>query len=297
MMARPLLLSALVMATAHGFHASPAARGLIRAHTSNLRSRGARGRAALLDPTVFDQSSLLLANTSADYTFGGSYASLYATLVLFAISFPGIISLVTRSTKVVPVQKSYMLPGPSATTDAKPLRQAAAEIMAYFQANNYKVESAGETIVFKGLVLKSKSQAFFLSFCLFGGLGCLALVLSIQLPVIGPLEIGSWYYAMCLVSPLAGLYYWNNAPPGEEVRVRLVESDAGDETEVKMQASKEVLELFAMTMNYTEKGKVPLATPPISIALQSLWNYRLMRDVGCAHTGANSRYFRDGARS
>ena len=37
-----------------------------------------------------------------------------------------------------PVQKIYDLPGPANPT-AKPLRQTAAEVMAYFKALNYEV--------------------------------------------------------------------------------------------------------------------------------------------------------------
>jgi hypothetical protein len=45
---------------------------------------------------------------------------------------------------------------------------------------------------------KSKSQAFFLSFCTFLGLGSLALVLSIQFQEIGQ----NWFY-ITLASPYA----------------------------------------------------------------------------------------------
>mmetsp|Transcript_60094 Transcript_60094/g.135876 ORF Transcript_60094/g.135876 Transcript_60094/m.135876 type:complete len:138 (+) Transcript_60094:1-414(+) len=128
--------------------------------------------------------------------------------------------------------------------------------MAYFQANNYKVSDAGETIVFQGIVERSKSQAAFLTTCLFGGLWCLALVLSIQLPKIGPLEIGDWYYLMCLASPYAGYYYWTNAQGDDEARVRISTADDERTTEVTVQASKEELDRFASVMDYDEKGKI-----------------------------------------
>ena len=57
--------------------------------------------------------------------------------------------------------------------------------MAYFQANNYVVENAADVITFKGAVQRSVSQACFLVFCTFIGLGSLALVLQISFPVIG----------------------------------------------------------------------------------------------------------------
>jgi len=173
------------------------------------------------------------------------------------LSFPGIISLVTRSVKISVDQRVYELPGPKALVGTeKPLRQVAAEIMAYFQANNYKVVDAGETIVFKGEVARSVSQACFLSFCMLGGLWCLALVLSISLPTIGPLEVGNYYYAMCALSPYAGYYYWQNAQGNDEVKVRLLASTSEAVTEVTVQASKEVLEQFSSVMDYNEKGKI-----------------------------------------
>lgn len=202
-------------------------------------------------------ASMLLAQTAADFEFSGSYASLYATLGLYMLSFPGLISLVKRSVKVQMDQKTYAMPGPSSdSADAKPLRQVAAEIMAYMQANQYKVVEAGETIVFKGVVERSTSQAFFLSFCTFIGMATLALVLQIQVPKIGPIEIGSYWFLSTLVAPYAGVYYWQNNQKEDEVRIRIETSDSETETEVTVQASKEELEKFAMTMDYNEKGMI-----------------------------------------
>ena len=48
------------------------------------------------------------------------------------------------------------------------------------KANNYEVVEAGEVITFRGLVQRSKSQAFFLIFCTALGMASLALVLQIQ---------------------------------------------------------------------------------------------------------------------
>lgn len=48
------------------------------------------------------------------------------------------------------------------------------------KANNYEVQEAGETITFRGLVARSTSQAFFLTFCTALGMASLALVLQIQ---------------------------------------------------------------------------------------------------------------------
>lgn len=42
---------------------------------------------------------------------------------------------------------TYELPGPASTEEgAESVKQTAAKIIAYFQANNYKIKEAGETI-------------------------------------------------------------------------------------------------------------------------------------------------------
>lgn len=53
------------------------------------------------------------------------------------------------------------------------------------KANNYEVLEAGETIIFRGLVQRSTSQAFFLTFCTLLGMASLALVLQIQFQDLG----------------------------------------------------------------------------------------------------------------
>lgn len=53
------------------------------------------------------------------------------------------------------------------------------------KANNYEVAEAGETIVFRGLVARSTSQAFFLTFCTACCMATLALVLQIQFQDVG----------------------------------------------------------------------------------------------------------------
>ena len=52
-------------------------------------------------------------------------------------------------------------------------------------ANNYEVADAGEKIVFKGVVQRSLSQAFFLVFVTAMSMATLALVLNIQFVDLG----------------------------------------------------------------------------------------------------------------
>ena len=70
---------------------------------------------------------------------------------------------------------------------------------------------------FEGTIQPSISQAAYITFCTFLGLGSTALVLAIVLP-----EVGNWWYALTLASPLAGQFYWSQAERNELVRVKMV---------------------------------------------------------------------------
>jgi hypothetical protein len=68
------------------------------------------------------------------------------------------------------------------------------------KANNYEVVEAGETIIFRGLVQRSRSQAFFLVFCTAIALASLALVLQIQFQDLGTLSdlLVSSFFNWCM---------------------------------------------------------------------------------------------------
>merc|ERR1712228_819456 len=110
--------------------------------------------------------------------------------------------------------------------NGKDLRQQAAEIMAYMKANNYEVVEAGKTIIFRGIVQRSTSQAFFLVFCTALGMASLALVLQIQFQNLTLPGIGepNWFYLM-LVSPYAGIYYWSSGDRLDDIKVKLASND------------------------------------------------------------------------
>ena len=184
-------------------------------------------------------------------TFGGSNLSLYFTLALYVLTLPGLYSLVTRSVKTKPTQKVYDIPGP-ANPSAKPLRQTAAEVMAYFKSMNYEVVAAEEVITFRGVVGRSNSQSFFLTFCTFMGLGSLGLVLQTLSPDI----IGGKAYFLTLLSPYAGFFYWKNAQRTDEVKVKIETSDDDQVTSIIAEGGKEDLERFSKTLQLPERGKV-----------------------------------------
>ncbi|GMH80316.1 hypothetical protein TL16_g08498 [Triparma laevis f. inornata] len=153
-------------------------------------------------------------------------------------------------------RKTFITPGE--LSNGRSLRQVAGEIMAYFKANNYEVSSAGETIKFKGLVAKSTSQAFFLTFCTALCLASLALVLQIsfidtKMPLIGG-DI-NWFY-LVLLSPYAGVYYWKSGDREDEFECKLVESDDQMEVEVNVLGDEEEIERMWRKLELEEKGMV-----------------------------------------
>lgn len=123
--------------------------------------------------------------------------------------------------------------------------------------NNYEVVEAGETITFRGIIQRSSSQAFFLTFCTALGMLSLALVLQIQfqdleLPVIGK---PNWFL-LALLSPYAGLYYWRAGDRVDDCQVKLSTNEEETENEIAVQGSEEELERFWRTLELQEKGMV-----------------------------------------
>lgn len=260
--------------TAEGFLHRPALHG----HGAVKRSAAARTVTRMVvdpsDALAFAHNFLADAASAPEPSY--SKASYYTTLSLYALSFPGLLSQIRRSVKSEPKTRVFEIPGPEAeaidavgtaarqaaqkaleegteapkmTVGGKPLKETAAEIVAYFQANNYEVADADETITFRGLAGRSTSQVFFLTFITFLGLGSLGLVLSIQFP-----SIGNYWYALALLSPYAGIYYWQNASKENEAAVKLETTDDAKTTDITVRAEKEELDRFQEVLGYPIKG-------------------------------------------
>lgn len=193
--------------------------------------------------------------TSGEVTY--SKASYYVILGLYLTSFPGLWSTIKRSTKAKLKKKTFVSNGANVSEGGLNLREQAGEIMAYMKANNYEVVEAGETITFKGIVQRSISQACFLVFCSFVGLASLALVLGIQfntleLPFIGT---PNWYY-MCLLSPYAGVYYWQSGDRVDEFSIKLETNDEETENSISVLGSEDEMERMWRALEWQEKGMV-----------------------------------------
>ena len=215
--------------------------------------------------TAADQSTAAAAavdsaSTSSSFNPTYSKASYYTTLALYVASFPGLWSQIKRSTKAKVKRKTYVSDGEmskTTTTGGKSQRQQAGEIMAYMKANNYEVAEAGETITFRGLVARSTSQAFFLTFCTALGMASLALVLQIQfqdleLPVIGK---PNWFL-LTLLSPYAGIYYWKSGDRVDDMKVKLSTNDDETLNEITIEGNDEEIDRMWRTLDLREKGMV-----------------------------------------
>eukprot|EP00898_Chlorokybus_atmophyticus_P001036 jgi/Chlat1/1933/Chrsp153S02257 len=205
--------------------------------------------AAALTPLFVDTAVAHAADVATEAAEGGINigASYWTALGLFALSLPGLWSLIKRSTKSKVKRRVFQVDGPS----MKPLKSLARDISTFFLSNNYRVAEAGETIVFEGNVAPSRGQAAFLTFCAFMGLGSTALVLSIAQPA-----IGSNAYYLTLFSPLAGGYYWQRASRKEQMRVKMITADDDSTTDVVVEGDEEEIERFRKTLQFMEKDKV-----------------------------------------
>lgn len=120
---------------------------------------------------------------------------------------------------------------------------SAGEISAYFRAMNFEPKPSGEKITFVGTMGRSRGQAAFLTFITFLSMASLAIVLTISNPLVAVNEFSPWY-ALTLLSPLAGVYYWTNAVKEITVEMKLEESEDGKTLEITTVGQKEELERF-----------------------------------------------------
>ncbi|CAM9849083.1 unnamed protein product [Ascophyllum nodosum] len=257
-------------------------RAASRPHPS--RRRTARSSLAMFSPAEVTDATLTAREAISaslpslllgeEASIGYSKFSYYTTLGLYALSFPGLWSVVKRATKTKYKDATYEIPGPASSEEgAESVKQTAAKIIAYFQANNYRILNAGEEITFEGAVEANKGQAFFLVFCTALSFATLALVLQIQFPA-----IGNYWFLLTLLSPYAGVYYWQNASRSEKAKVRLETSEDDMMTELYITGAEEELDRLSKTMGFMEKGKirikgfleqepaeVPVPVPPAAV--------------------------------
>jgi Flp pilus assembly protein TadB len=89
----------------------------------------------------------------------------------------------------------------------------------YFDQRAYRVASvdaATHQVTFQGFVRPSLFLAIFLSVIAGCGILCLSLVLSLLYPT-----LSSIFFALVLLSPAAGLFYWQKAGRREQVSLKV----------------------------------------------------------------------------
>ena len=93
------------------------------------------------------------------------------------------------------------------------------QLQQYFSQRAYRVaavDAASNQVTFEGFVRPSWFLAVFLTLLSAVGILCLALVLAMLLP-----QQGGFFLALVLLSPLAGVFYWQKAGRSEQVSLKL----------------------------------------------------------------------------
>jgi len=124
------------------------------------------------------------------------------------------------------------------------MRSIAGGIVAYFTGLNYMMEESPQQgrIRFVGQLQGSISQALFLTFCLGGAIFAVALLL-VQIFPDGPFGVGpDWWFTPMVISPSAGLYYWQRAFRKDIVELQLGMTDDFMQTSLVILGSLETIE-------------------------------------------------------
>lgn len=98
------------------------------------------------------------------------------------------------------------------------------QLRQYFSQRAYRVaavDAERHQLTFEGFVRPSWFLAIFLTFLSATGLLCLALVLSMLVP-----NQGKLFLALAILSPLAGIFYWQKAGRSEQVSLKLEPSSS-----------------------------------------------------------------------
>ena len=120
------------------------------------------------------------------------------------------------------------------------------KLQTYFENRAYKaiaVDKDNNQVTFQGFVQPSWFMAIFLTFLTFFGLFSLALVLVQLYPAIGNL-----FWFLLLLSPVSGIFYWQNAARLEQVLLRI-------ETEFNGQDSYKLITLIGHRDELTQLRK------------------------------------------
>ena len=156
-----------------------------------------------------------------------------STLVLTLLSAIGLVFFIRASVKDRRETRDILLPfAPSEAFDY---------LLKHFQSRSYQVIRQvlqTQTIVLQGFVPPSLFLCLFLTLLAAIGFFSLGLVLSITVPA----GENTWY-SLALLSPLAGLFYWQRAGRTEQISIA-PQSITGDETIARVEAHRDELRIL-----------------------------------------------------
>ncbi|MGB3401701.1 MAG: cofactor assembly of complex C subunit B [Microcoleaceae cyanobacterium] len=124
------------------------------------------------------------------------------------------------------------------------------QIKQYFQSRAYRIVSANpdeNQIVFEGVVRPSGLLAVFLTLLTAIGTLCLALVLSMVAP-----QQQNIFLGLVVLSPLAGIFYWQRAGRSEQVSLQLeatIQSENQPQSVICIQGHRDELTSLRQALN------------------------------------------------
>jgi len=186
-----------------------------------------------------------------------SQLSLGTAFALFVVAIPGVIGTIQRSAQPKFVEKTYVMPGTG--SGGLEMRSIAGGIVAYFTGLNYMMEESPQQgrIRFVGQLQGSVGQAAFLTSCLAGAIFGVALLL-VQIFPDGPFGVGpDWWFLPIIISPSAGVYYWQRAFRKDIVELQLGMSDDFMETTLLVLGSLDTIEELQSGVRFqSDNGKL-----------------------------------------
>lgn len=131
----------------------------------------------------------------------------------------------------------------------EPIDSLLAQLQQYFTQRSYKVvalDAAQNQVTFAGFVRPSWFLAVFLTLLAALGILCLVLVLSFSFP-----QVGLLFFALELLSPVAGIFYWQKAGRQEQVSLKL-ESTQETENLITVTGHRDELSVLRETLGWQQ---------------------------------------------
>ncbi|OKH36378.1 hypothetical protein NIES2119_17175 [[Phormidium ambiguum] IAM M-71] len=131
----------------------------------------------------------------------------------------------------------------------EPIDSLLAQLQQYFTQRSYKVvalDAAQNQVTFAGFVRPSWFLAVFLTLLAALGILCLVLVLSFLFP-----QVSLLFFALELLSPVAGIFYWQKAGRQEQVSLKL-ENTQETENLITVTGHRDELSVLRETLGWQQ---------------------------------------------